>query len=118
MFDFQRFPFDWSNPFGYLIAIILEYIITAYIYVIIACTLSLAIDGYWFAYAATNEFQRFLPLINEKAQANANESNELTLLLSESLDAQGLVKKSSLYRKFYVNYIFIIRLYIFFQINT
>lgn len=92
----KRFPFDWSNPIGYLIAIILEYIIWTYEYFIVACTLSLAIGGYWFAISATKEIQHTLHLINDAAQANdVCQSNELKLLIAEFIYAHGVVKKLS-----------------------
>lgn len=32
---FSRFPFNWKNPFGYIFAVIFEYIISTYAYVVV-----------------------------------------------------------------------------------
>lgn len=93
----KRFPFDSNNPIGYAIAIILEYIAYWYSFSVIACGLALGIGAYWLAISATKELQRVLHVINDQAQVNERQSNELnTLLFAEFIDAHGTVKQLSM----------------------
>ena len=94
-FHLLRFPFDTKNPIGYLIAVILEYIIFVYAYFIIACTLSLAMGAFWFAISGTEEFQRFSTIINAKAQANLNQIMKIKTSFTEFFEAHGIVKQLS-----------------------
>lgn len=89
----NRFPFDTTNPIGYLVAFSIEYIILGYEFFIAACTLGLAIGAFWFAISATKEFQRFSPILNEKAQTN--QSNELKMIFTELIYGHGIVKQLS-----------------------
>lgn len=91
----ERFPFDSSNLMGYVIAFALEYIILSYEYLIIATTLGLGIGAFWFAKAATKEFQRILHVFNEKAQAKKSRSNVLKISLLEFIYTHGIVKQLS-----------------------
>lgn len=45
----QRFPFDWHNPFGYLIAVILEAVAHSYTICYLGSLLSLAAGVFMFA---------------------------------------------------------------------
>lgn len=47
----QRFPFDWKNPIGYLIAIAIEYVMAWYLLVIGAVLIPLAIGSYLYLMA-------------------------------------------------------------------
>lgn len=91
--SFQRFPFDTTNPIGYLFAVIFEYILVGYQCFIVACTLSLFIGVFWFVISAIEEFQHILSIINDKAQANVDQSNELKILFREFIDAHGITKQ-------------------------
>lgn len=95
-FSFQRFPFDINNPLGYLIAVVFEYITIGNEFFVIACTLNLAIGAFWFAISLTKQFQHILYLINEKAHANENQSNELKVLFSEFVYAHGTIIQLSI----------------------
>lgn len=91
----KRFAFDWNNPIGYLIAITIEYIILGYQGFTVACSLSLNIGEYLFAIAATEEFQRFAPIINDKAQSNDDRSSDLKAFLVEFINSHGIMKQLS-----------------------
>lgn len=91
-----RFPFDSNNPTGYLIAVLIEYVIVTYEYIMITCTLSLAIGAFWFIISVTKEIQHILHSINDKAQANEDQSNEMQRLFAEYIDAHAALKQLSL----------------------
>lgn len=91
-----RFPFDSNNPTGYLIAVLIEYVIVTYEYIMITCTLGLAIGAFWFIISVTKEIQHILHSINDKAQANEDQSNEMQILFAEYIDAHAALKQLSL----------------------
>lgn len=98
--DIQRFPFDSNNPIGYLVAVLVEYIIYGYEYLILSCTLGLAIGGFWLSIQTTKEIQRLLRLINDKAQTNKIQSNEFKALFAEYVHGSGTVKQLSITHSF------------------
>lgn len=73
----KSFPFDWENPIGYSIAVILQFVIVFYFLHYVACFLSIALA----AYLITNSISGFLnddfQIINEMAKNKASESNIL-----------------------------------------
>lgn len=89
----KRFPFDSNNPIGYLIAVILEYIIFGYTYIIAACTVALGIGLCLIANAVIKEIQDFLHSINRKARRN--QSNELKAMFLELMNAHTAIKQLS-----------------------
>lgn len=93
--SFKRFPFDPYNPIGYMIAIILEYIMLGFNLFLISCTLSLGIGFYCFSISLTKEIQCMLHTINDKAQAKKNQSNDLRALFSDYIDNHSIVKQLS-----------------------
>lgn len=100
-FHFKRFPFDFYNPIGYLIAFILEYIFLGYEYFVIACTLAVGIGESWFIISATKEIQRNLRSINKKIQTNKIPSTKLMSMFSKFIDIHGNVKQLSIIYKYY-----------------
>lgn len=93
---FKRFPFAWNNPFGYLIAVTVEYTTCACEYFLGACTLALAIGTFWIAISMTKEIQQILLIINDEAKEKKIQSEQLNVLFSEFIDAHGIVKQLSI----------------------
>lgn len=96
IFAFQRFPFDSKDPVGYLIAVILEYIMYGYDCFIIACTLALGVGAFWFAACACKEIQHILNLINAKAHAKKHRNDELKVFFEEFINTHLTVKQLSM----------------------
>lgn len=46
--------------------------------------------AFWIAISMTKEIKRILHLVNDKAQAKKNQTNELMQLLSEYVDTHGI----------------------------
>lgn len=44
-FKYYRFPFDWKNLIGYLIAVLFEYILTFYMFIFVEAMLAIGIAG-------------------------------------------------------------------------
>lgn len=93
--SFQRFPFDWNNPTGYLAAVALEYLGFGYQYSIIACTLTYGIGIFSITISVTKEIQRILHSVNHKAQAKKVQFIKLRTLIFEYIDTHGAVKQFS-----------------------
>lgn len=90
----KRFPFDTHNPIGYLIAFVVEYIVLAYEFFIVACTLALGIGTFWFGISITKTIQCILHAIGNQSQAN-KQSNQLKVLFSEYVHAHAEIKQLS-----------------------
>lgn len=88
----QRFPFDWDNLRGYLVAVILQHGFLIYEYVIIACSFALLFGVYRIVLSATKEIKRILHSMNEEAQTKGN---QLKILLSEYIDVHTAIKQLS-----------------------
>lgn len=93
----KRFPFDFKNPIGYLIVVMVEYAILGYEYFIISCTLALGIGLYSLVISIAKEIQSILQSISEKTQAKANPStqSQLTNLFIEYINAHADIKQLS-----------------------
>lgn len=92
---FQRFPFDWNNPIGYLIAVTLEYIILAYEFFVVACLVGLGIGANLLGILVIKDIQSIVQSINSEAKATKNQSNDLKILFSEHIDAQRVASQLS-----------------------
>lgn len=63
----KRFPFDWRNPFGYLVTIIISYTFYWYELMIGACTISLAFGIYFYLLAMSKTIKDNLFFINNQS---------------------------------------------------
>lgn len=90
----KRYPFDWRTPIGYFVAIFIDYIIMGYAYFTVACTVTLGIGAYCFVISATEEVQRILHSIHQKA--HSNQSSALNILLPKYIHAHRIVKQLSI----------------------
>lgn len=73
-FDFttHRFPFNWRNPFGFCMAVYIQYITCKYILIFVSCTISLGIGPFLLMITLTEDIE-----INARA-VNACAKNEKT----------------------------------------
>lgn len=63
-----RYPFDWKNPFGFLICAALQYRMILHSLRLLACVLSLALGAFLFAISMVKELKSELITINEMAK--------------------------------------------------
>lgn len=98
----QRFPFDVSNPIGYSMAVIHEYIICGYEFYVITCVLPLALAVFWYTISITKELHRILKSIDASAQDKVTHSSELKTLFSEFIDTYASIKQLS---RFYLEFL-------------
>lgn len=63
-----RFPFDTNSPFGYVIAIILQYIYASYSFIFGGCILSFAVGAFLFALTMVNDIKCCLESVDESVK--------------------------------------------------
>lgn len=66
----QRFPFNWQDPIGFLVAAVIEYIEVIYSFALVACMLSLGIGSFIISVSQTSDAKNNLKAINEGAKTN------------------------------------------------
>lgn len=72
----------------------------AYMYSMIACTVSLGIGAFLCAISGTEEIQRILKKIHDKTRTVDNHLNEMKFLLSEFIDMHAAMKQLSKFLNF------------------
>lgn len=92
-----RFPFDSKNLSGYIIAVILQYIILAYELFVVACTISIVNGALWFTISTTIDLKFILKSINRNGKSYARESDlkKFIKLLHELIYMHANVKQLS-----------------------
>lgn len=80
---------------GYSIAVIAEYIIVAYEYLIIACTLAFGSGAFWLAISATKEIKRIVHSVNDQIREDENRTIEMKIFIAEFIHVHGIVKQLS-----------------------
>lgn len=73
-FFIRRFPWNWKNPFGFLIAIAIQNALFSYALMIGACLVAFGIGAYLYEIAVSNCIKGSLFAINRNTQAKADQS--------------------------------------------
>ena len=91
----NRFPFDWKNPVGYLIAVVLEYIIVSLALRYMGCFLGYGFGGYFFVMAIAKDLKSFVKSIGKSAKKCQSTTSEQKILqnLCEFIRLHTSVKK-------------------------
>lgn len=86
---FQRLPFDWKNPIGYLVAFSMEYLTTILILSVILCQTSFTVGTSLMLIALAKD------IANDLHSINAFKANQLKLTnaLRDSIELQSNAKK-------------------------
>lgn len=96
MFQIEcRFPFDWKTPIGYFVAIILQHIISAISFTVVACALSYAIGGCLIAFSMLKEIRRILSKINRNAKSSRNDQRTVHHLTRTYIQLHSDLKQLS-----------------------
>lgn len=72
--DICRFPFDWQNPFGFAMAIAIQYAMISYGLTIGGCVLVLAISAFFYGIAVSKCIKISLFTIQRSAQTKIDQS--------------------------------------------
>lgn len=76
--SFQRFPFSWHNPIGYLIAVILESIALSHSICYLASLMSLAFGAFIFAILLLEEMKGILKSIQKRSKSKRKHPQLMT----------------------------------------
>lgn len=88
----SRLPFDWRNPFGYLIAMVIHSILFWYNTMIAGCLISFAIGCYCFAIATIKLVKVSLLAISQRIGVKGKQKLNLAQLV-EYIELHSYVKK-------------------------
>lgn len=90
---FQRLPFEWTNPIGYLLAILIQFIMLFFLNVYLACFLMLAFGYFLFALSIAKDMINELHSINKRTKMKKPKAQilkQLNDLISMHADVKGL----------------------------
>lgn len=90
----KRFPFNWKNLSGYLIAITLQCIMTVYIHFNFANTLAIPIVTYFFTTFEINDIKGILNSIDQNAEAEKNHLQSIKHFIETHSNLKQLSIKS------------------------
>lgn len=91
---FCRFPFDWRNPLGYLIALALQCVVVSYLLLVGSCGMALAIGSYLYFMASNKCIKGNLLSINQWTGGNKN-SQQISNQFIEFIQFHSRVKQLS-----------------------
>lgn len=60
----SRFPFETTNPLGYVVVVVFQYIVFIYAMSILSCLTTFGIDAYMFAVSVTKDITIRLHAVN------------------------------------------------------
>lgn len=92
---FLRFPFDWRNPIGYLVALTLQYTANVRFFKLVACLVATGLGAFSFELSMTTHVKTDLKLINESAKMKENRLSTLKRL-SEFIEFHSRLKELSI----------------------
>lgn len=87
---FDRLPFDWKNPYGYVIIFIMDYITAFYVMSIMVCQTSLIIGSYWLLISLAKDLSRDLYKINATKMNRLQFKREIINFIQYQSDAKRL----------------------------
>lgn len=91
----QRLPFDWKNLYGYLAAVIFQYIVTACIFLVVSSTLSMGIGTMIFQLAMLKDLRYSLQEIHNNATTTDENGRQALDQISVFIDFHLLIKQLS-----------------------
>lgn len=77
LFRFQRFPFDWKNPLGYLVAVYLQHAMIKYMFILISLLTSLGSGAFMFCLTALDDITDCLKSVNGYAKTKGKQSKAI-----------------------------------------
>lgn len=92
-----RFPFDWKNPLGYLVAVILQYVAISYCLVFVFDVAFFGI-GYCLCFTSiiTKIVKKDLKIINENAASDTNRWLTINLII-EFIQSHSSLKRLDMF---------------------
>lgn len=100
-----RYPFNWKNPLGYLVAVTFKYIGASYCLIFVTCSVFFGIGCCFFTLAiVSRDMKNYSMLINENAASHRNRM--LTLdIIGDFVKCHSFMKRLSVFHAFQLFYI-------------
>lgn len=92
--DFNRMPFDWKNPTGFLVAVIIQYIFDVITLSVSAWSAALNIGAVLFIFTLIKDIRRSLKPINDNAKSTTRKRQAMQQL-SDYIQLHSNVKQLS-----------------------
>lgn len=100
-----RFPFDWMNPIGYIVPMILQYILISCELSLIACIISTGLGAFLYTICIVKDLISILNSINndwkESKENKSNITSKHLRMMSKQfrsfVEFHGIVKRFSCY---------------------
>lgn len=92
---YKRIPFNWQNPFGYSVALILQFIFISYLLHYIACFVTLAFGAYLFATSINRSMKDNLHSISKIAKERKTKESDIFEQLSTFIHGHADIKQLS-----------------------
>lgn len=68
----RRLPFDWRNPYGYLAAVLIQYVVGLYLFLFATCVLPTTLGAYMLARTFAKDLMICINSINDRVNINGN----------------------------------------------
>lgn len=72
VWSIRRLPFDWRNPYGYLAAVLIQYVVGLYLFLFATCVLPTTLGAYMLARTFAKDLMICISSINDRVQINEN----------------------------------------------
>ena len=102
--NFERYPFDWKNPFGYFIAFMFQYLVETCALMVIAAIITFGIGSFLLQIAALAEARENLKNFNELAKFKENRLETLSRLGDFTQFHNRLMQLSTFFPQELANY--------------
>lgn len=70
----SRFPVDWLQPLGFLVAVAVQCTIVAYFFLFVACMTCIGVESYIFAVSVTEDIKSLLKCMNRFSKPKKHQS--------------------------------------------
>lgn len=71
---FRRFPFDWKNPTGYSLAVLIEFTLTTYMSIFVGSLITIGIASFLFEAAIIEDIKMHLNSVDESSKSHEDRS--------------------------------------------
>lgn len=94
------FPFNWRNPFGFFLAVSIQYIICTYVFIFVSCTVDLGFGTFLLVTTFTKDIENNARTINECGKNEKTHSQTLETI-STFIQSYLDVKQLSAYLAYF-----------------
>lgn len=78
IFDFDRLPFNWKTPFGYLVAFVSQYLGSTFVLTIFTVVMNLVYETCWFFITVARDIRKELTEFNADVRTSHENPEKMT----------------------------------------